>query len=748
MPIGFDRKRRDFLKSVGLAAVGLGLWDSGVFPQAQRYAQALAQPSRRKLALLVGIDRYGSAAVDCPALRGCGTDVDLQRQLLIHRFGFQPQDIVTLTNEAATRSAIETAFLQHLVQQAQAGDLVLFHFSGYGSEVYLPPPLTGDVPRKYAARSSLVAADSRLPKAGEPVQDLPLNTLGLLTRALATDRVIVVLDSGHPSHTATPLGVRWRSRSQSATGPWDPSILQFQESLQKLPLQTTVPGLWFRGAVDATPAIEVDGDGISVGVFTASLTQVLWQSRSSSSLGHDWQRVVVQVRAGAGLSQRPNLKSSLALQSSLSAWGWTPTLPEGVEGVITAVNPTTGEVRLWLGGVVPSLLKLVGARSQFTVLEPDPEEKATIDRSPALGVKVQWRDRWEAVAYLTQGYPEALPRLAVGQGIQEQIRWIPRQPLLTVGLEPQLDRIERIDATSAFAAIGQVEGVPMGDRSVDYIFGRLAALQSQTLNTNPDGSLSVSNHRYGLCPPGQAILPGSISSSDEAVKTAVQRLESRFRALRALKLLRSLVNSDTTRLPLKLELKDATLDVPLVRYGADRAKTLNPWLSWRNAAPSLQCQLAPTHSLRYQPQNIGDRPLYALLIVAKSDGSFALGYPPSLNTIAQEAAKPWILPPFNAITSAASPISLDWVFNSLTSEVELFCVVSTAPFESTLQAFVPTWDDLLKPLRSVGNFWDVFQALITDLQRASQSVAPAADSPDVVPLAVSQWAVVRLLGQG
>ncbi len=741
-------KRRDFLKSVGLAAVGLGLWDSGVFPQAQRYAQALAQPSRRKLALLVGIDRYGSAAGDCPALRGCGTDVDLQRQLLIYRFGFQPQDIVTLTNEGASRSAIEAAFLEHLVQQAQPGDLVLFHFSGYGSEVNLPPPLTGDVPRKYAARSSLVAADSRLPKAGEPVQDLPLNTLGLLTRALATDRVLVVLDTSHPPHPGiTPLGVRWRSRSHSATGSWDPSILQFQASLQDLPLQATVPGLWFRGAAEATPAIEVDGEGISVGVFTASLTQVLWQSRSSSSLNHDWQRTLAQVRAGAGLSQRPQLKSSLALQSSLSPWGWTPTVPQGVEGVITAVNQNTGEIRLWLGGVVPSLLKLVGARSQFTVLGPEAEMDERKD-VPPLGVKVQWRDRWEAVAYLTQGYPEALPRLAVGQGIQEQIRWIPRQPLLTVGLEPQLDRIERIDATSAFAAIGQVEGVPMGDRSVDYIFGRLAALQSQTLNTNPDGSLSVSNHRYGLCPPGQAILPGSISSSDEAVKTAVQRLEPRFRALRALKLLRSLVNGDTTHLPLKLELKDATLDVPLVRYGADRAKPLNPWLSWRNAAPSLQCQLSPTHALRYQPQNLGDRPLYALLIVAKSDGSFVLGYPPSLNTSPQEAAKPWVLPPFSAATAAANPISLDWVFNSLTAEVELFCVVSTAPFDSTLQAFVPTWDDLLKPLRSIGNFWDVFQALMTDLQRASQSVAPPADSPDFVPLAVSQWAVVRLLGQG
>jgi hypothetical protein len=61
-------------------------------------------------------------------LAGCVTDVELQRDLLINRYGFQPADIVTLTDGQATRANIETAFLEHLVKQAQAGDVVIFHF--------------------------------------------------------------------------------------------------------------------------------------------------------------------------------------------------------------------------------------------------------------------------------------------------------------------------------------------------------------------------------------------------------------------------------------------------------------------------------------------------------------------------------------------------------------------------------------------------------------------------------------------
>jgi hypothetical protein len=124
-------KRRDFLGRVAQAIAALGLTDAGWLRLGDRYYQALAQPTRRKLALLVGINQYPYIQ----PLSGCLTDVELQRELLIHRFGFQGTDILTLTEQQATRQQIETAFLEHLTKQAQPGDVVVFHFSGYGRRV-------------------------------------------------------------------------------------------------------------------------------------------------------------------------------------------------------------------------------------------------------------------------------------------------------------------------------------------------------------------------------------------------------------------------------------------------------------------------------------------------------------------------------------------------------------------------------------------------------------------------------------
>jgi len=68
-------------------------------------------------------------------LNGCVTDVELQRELLIYRFGFLAADILILTDAQATRENIETAFVEHLTAQGKPGDVVVFHFSGYGSKV-------------------------------------------------------------------------------------------------------------------------------------------------------------------------------------------------------------------------------------------------------------------------------------------------------------------------------------------------------------------------------------------------------------------------------------------------------------------------------------------------------------------------------------------------------------------------------------------------------------------------------------
>ncbi|XGB40378.1 MAG: caspase family protein [Cyanobacteria bacterium LVE1205-1] len=114
-------KRRVFLRRISTALTGMGLGSQLSVP-IQSLLPVLAQSSGRKLALLVGINHYtnhshNSNPSQLPPiapipLNGCVTDVELQRELLIHRFGFRPSDILTLTNEEATRTNIESAFVE------------------------------------------------------------------------------------------------------------------------------------------------------------------------------------------------------------------------------------------------------------------------------------------------------------------------------------------------------------------------------------------------------------------------------------------------------------------------------------------------------------------------------------------------------------------------------------------------------------------------------------------------------------
>jgi hypothetical protein len=105
--------RRRFFEFAGSTLAALGLSQLNIQRQAESYGKVLAQSTPRKLALLVGINQYSFSPLD-----GCLNDVELQRHLLIHRFGFNPKDIYTLTDEKATRSGILQAFEEHLIRQA------------------------------------------------------------------------------------------------------------------------------------------------------------------------------------------------------------------------------------------------------------------------------------------------------------------------------------------------------------------------------------------------------------------------------------------------------------------------------------------------------------------------------------------------------------------------------------------------------------------------------------------------------
>jgi len=82
-------------------------------------------------ALLVGINKYKMANSD---LSGCVNDVTNIRDGLIKFFGFTIDDIRVITDDRATKKAIMER-LTWLVKGAKAGDRMLFHFSGHGSQV-------------------------------------------------------------------------------------------------------------------------------------------------------------------------------------------------------------------------------------------------------------------------------------------------------------------------------------------------------------------------------------------------------------------------------------------------------------------------------------------------------------------------------------------------------------------------------------------------------------------------------------
>lgn len=122
------------------------------------------QPVRR--ALLIGIDDYSASTLPrrpnphrdrgWPDLKGAVNDVRILEELLVLLYGFERKNIVTLTNQQATRAAILQSIERHLVAPAKKGDVVFYYFAGHGSQV---PNAASDEPDRLD--ESIVPADSR-----------------------------------------------------------------------------------------------------------------------------------------------------------------------------------------------------------------------------------------------------------------------------------------------------------------------------------------------------------------------------------------------------------------------------------------------------------------------------------------------------------------------------------------------------------------------------------------------------------
>lgn len=84
-----------------------------------------------KRAVLIGINKYQVPGAD---LNGCVNDVNNLAGALKRYYGFTDKDITTLTDLKATKKAMQAA-IKKLVASGKAGDTLLLHYSGHGSNV-------------------------------------------------------------------------------------------------------------------------------------------------------------------------------------------------------------------------------------------------------------------------------------------------------------------------------------------------------------------------------------------------------------------------------------------------------------------------------------------------------------------------------------------------------------------------------------------------------------------------------------
>jgi hypothetical protein len=148
---------------------------------------------RKVYCLLVGIDAYGPP-VNVP-LQGCRNDMRHLEQYLRGRLG-DAASIVTLTDDQATREGVVSGFRSHLAQ-AGKGDIVLFAYSGHGSQELPGSEFAfGDASGKI---QNLLLFDAGHDTGGQFVWPLADKELGLLLDEVVERgaHVVAMLDCCH-----------------------------------------------------------------------------------------------------------------------------------------------------------------------------------------------------------------------------------------------------------------------------------------------------------------------------------------------------------------------------------------------------------------------------------------------------------------------------------------------------------------------------------------------------------------------
>ncbi len=553
------------MQFAGSALGAIGLSQLGLERCALRYGKALAQDTPRKLALLVGINDYPLQG----ELLGPVTDVELQKQLLIHRFKFHPNDIYTLTDRQATRQNILGAFDEYLFKQAREGDVVVFHFSGHGAQVQeferMQTFLSGaniDCIDDSCQNSTLVPIDYSIDYTGagaNQVQDIMGHTLLLMRSALPTDNVTFVLDCCYSGggkrgnvimrSRVTDLEIRTRQAPQITPQEWE-----YQEQWlsylgwgpQDFIDQIHSPqgkGIVVASAKRNQQSADYGFDGFYAGAFTYLLTQHLWQQTTPLSVR---QTVPAIVRSTTRLSQHSQTpvydpaKNEAVSQKPI--YHVSPS-DQPAEAVVLE-HLANNRVRLWLGGLEPQSLSAFNSDAEFSLINSQGNEIGRVKQdAPRIGLT-------------TEGQLISTKRFVSDQDIllQERIRQIPGEIKLRVGLDDTLTKEEKQIARELLQPYSYLEIHPVQAAvPLNVLMGRLAEPVQQRLTLARVPNLPALNSIGLFTPTQEPIHPGVFGKPDESIDATFKlRLFGPLKSLLVTRMLRLILNQQASKLRVRL----------------------------------------------------------------------------------------------------------------------------------------------------------------------------------------------------
>jgi hypothetical protein len=650
-------RRRHFLQLAGSSLAAIGLSQSDFLRQGHRLHRALAQNTPRKLALLVGINRYPNGIT---SLSGCVNDVRLQYELLVHRYGFNPQDIVIVTDAAsaasldlaageivsgATRNDIISRFRSHLIDQAQPGDVAVFHYSGHGSYVADPHPINYSTSPAYldipgyanfdGLDGTLVPTDA-LSSGNGSVNDIMGSTVFLLSRLVKTDNLTVVLDSCH-SGGGVRGNLAYRSIDRDAGFQRDPSPAELalqetlraelglsQDDVQALRQAGIARGVALGAARANQLAAEQSYEGFSAGIFTYLLTRYLWQVGRTQPLETMFVDLARITRAeDEGSPQDPvyfvQPASNLAQEPPYL-------LPPAGAPAEAVVRGTRNEaVELWLGGVTPKALAAKG--SIYEVLG---DRNTPIARLRQEGQRIGLR---AFARFIDDNGTAIAPPIDVVPGtlLREEIRGIPGDLTLRVGLHESLGE-ELATAFELLSGYSGLEPVRLAEEvTSDVLLGRFNGVvqtEAQQLGIAARSDvLALEANSLGIFKNDLAPLSDTFGSQFETVGEAISRLFPRLKLLLAKRALEALENNTTAQLALDLEVSSTTRQgLAVISSGGDRG----------SMAPEVPL-LRVGEELTLTVTNQQTDSLYVAVLATEDNGNMYVYHPSNWNAPEIEA---------------------------------------------------------------------------------------------------------------